>query len=150
MHSKCVEMHSNANFIKPGFPKEGHICLFACLFVCLFVTYTKCESKNVPSSGISSSCHVIHCEVRFQFPLSFTWFGRNTWVRTQSIKNRGEHTITPNLVCTCHYVTYAHNYFTWFIGSMTMDSCFGLVRPHQRDIVNLPGACPWLPVNHVK
>ena len=24
MHSKCVEMHSNANFIKPGFPKEGH------------------------------------------------------------------------------------------------------------------------------
>ena len=25
MHSKCVEMHSNANFIKPGFPKEGHI-----------------------------------------------------------------------------------------------------------------------------
>ena len=28
MHSKCVEMHSNANFIKPGFPKEGHICGF--------------------------------------------------------------------------------------------------------------------------
>ena len=25
MHSKCVEMHSNANFVKPVFPKDGHI-----------------------------------------------------------------------------------------------------------------------------
>ena len=25
MHSKYVEMHSNANFIKPGFSKEGQI-----------------------------------------------------------------------------------------------------------------------------
>ena len=24
MHSKCVEMHSNANFVKPVFPKDGH------------------------------------------------------------------------------------------------------------------------------
>ena len=26
MHSKCVEMHSNTNFVRPVFPKEGHIC----------------------------------------------------------------------------------------------------------------------------
>ena len=26
MHSKCVEMHSNANFVKPVFPKDGHKC----------------------------------------------------------------------------------------------------------------------------
>ena len=24
MHSKCVEMHSNANFVQPVFPKDGH------------------------------------------------------------------------------------------------------------------------------
>ena len=27
MHSKCVEMHSNANFVKPVFPKDGHISI---------------------------------------------------------------------------------------------------------------------------
>ena len=25
MHSKCVEMHSNTNLVKPGFPKDSHI-----------------------------------------------------------------------------------------------------------------------------
>ena len=26
MHSKCIEMHSNANFVTPVFPKDGHKC----------------------------------------------------------------------------------------------------------------------------
>ena len=57
MHSKCVEMHSNANFIKPGFPKEGHIFKRQSFKHCLLRALSFCQNWPAKPVGLQTKCN---------------------------------------------------------------------------------------------
>ena len=48
-HSKCVEMHSHANFVKPVFPKDGHIYIIThfILTFWLVLAYDLLEDRRI-------------------------------------------------------------------------------------------------------